>query len=251
MREGIDAFIEPIVEAAQIPSRRRRDELRRELLSHFEDSGGTPEALHEAVARFGNTARIGDSLRTVYRRDYILLSIVKVGACIVAASAAAILIEALASLRLAADADVWHFSADFARAAPFGVVLTLALVTATEATRTPFAWSRALLSIGCYASVSVCAWSVNTNSVGAFATASMLAAIGVGVARLATTRTSRALLTLAAFTVTEYVLHQSLGIAFGPIRALSASAILLVLWASTIAIVALSDRTFINTFRTS
>jgi hypothetical protein len=58
MCEDIDAFIEPIVEAAQIPSRRRRGELRRELRSHFEDSGLTPEALHDAVARFGNTTPI-------------------------------------------------------------------------------------------------------------------------------------------------------------------------------------------------
>ena len=52
MREDIDAFIEPIVAAARTPSCRRRDELRRELRSHFEDSGLTPEALHDAVARF-------------------------------------------------------------------------------------------------------------------------------------------------------------------------------------------------------
>jgi len=59
------------------------------------------------------------------------------------------------------------------------------------------------------------------------------------------------LLTLAAFTVAEYLLHQSLGITFGPIRALAASAILLMLWASTITIVAFSDRAFVSVFRTT
>jgi hypothetical protein len=251
MREDIDAFIEPIVEAARIPSRRRRDELRRELHSHFEDSGLTPEALHDAVARFGNTARIGDSLRKVYRRDYVLFYLVKVGACIAAATMAAILIEAIASLRLESDVDAWHLSPGFAHAARFGVVLTLALVAAAEATRAPFTWSRALLSLGCYAIVSACALWVNANSVGAFVTASFLATLGVGFTRAATAWTSRVLLTLAAFAVTEYLLHQSLGITFGPIRALAASAILLVLWASTITIVAFSDRAFVRAFRTT
>ena len=249
MREEIDAFIEPIVAAAQIPSRRCRDELRRELRSHFEESGLTPEALADAVVRFGNTARIGDSLRTVYRRDYILFYVAKVAACVAAATVAAILIETIASLRLEGGMDAWRLSPDFARAAGFGVFLTLALVAAVEATRGPFTWSRAVVSLACYAIVSACALSVTANSVGAVATASVLATIGVGGARAATAWTSRALLTLAAFAVVEYVLHQSLGIAFGPIRALAASAILLMLWASTITIVAFSDRAFLGAFR--
>jgi len=172
-------------------------------------------------------------------------------ACIAAAAMAAILIEAIASLRLASDADAWHLSPSFAHAARFGVVLTLALVAAAEATRAPFTWSRALLSLGCYAIVSACALSVNANSVGGFVTASILATIAVSLAKAATAWTSRALLTLAAFAVAEYLLHQSLGITFGPIRALAASAILLMLWASTITIVAFSDRAFVSAFRTT
>jgi hypothetical protein len=221
------------------------------LRSHFEDSGLTAESLREAVERFGNTARIGDSLRQVYRWDYMRIYLVKVGACLVVAGVTAILIEAIASLRLEVDAEAWHLSADFARAASFGVVLTLALVAAAEATRAPFAWSRALLSIGCYAMVSACALLVSANSVRAFVTAAILATIGVGFARVVTAWTSRALLTLAAFTLVEYLLHRSLGIAFGPIRALAASAILLVLWASTITIVAFADRAFVSAFRTT
>lgn len=251
MREDIDACIERIVEAAQIPSRRRRDELRRELRGHFEDGGPTPEALDDAVARFGDTAHVGDSLRTVYRRDYVLLYIVKVVACIAVATMAAVLIEAIAGLRLERDVDAWHLSPDFARAAGFGIVLTFALVAAAEATRAPFAWSRALVSLGCYTLMSACAWLVNANSVGAFVTAGVLATIGVGVPRATTVWTARALITLAAFTLVEYLLHQSLGIAFGPVRALAASTILLMLWASTIVIVAFSDRAFVSVFRTT
>jgi len=251
MREEIDACIEPIVAAARIPSRRRRDELRRELRSHFEESGLTPEALADAVVRFGNRARIGDSLRTVYRHDYILFYVVKVAACVVAAAVAAILIETIANLRLDGGMDAWHLSPDFAHAAGSGVFLTLALVAAAEATRAPLTWSRALLSLACYAIVSACALSMTANSVGAVVSASILATIGISAARATTAWTSSALLTLAAFAVVEYVLHQLLGITFGPIRALAASAILLMLWASTITIVAFADRAFLGAFTKS
>jgi hypothetical protein len=251
MREDLDAIIEPIIEAARIPSRRRRDELRRELRGHFEDVGQAPEAVDDAVARFGDSARIGNSFRHVYQRDYMLLYVVKVVACIAAAITAAIVIEAIAGLRLDRDADAWHLSPGFAHAAPFGVVLALALVAAAEATGAPFMRSRAIWSLGGYALVSACAFLVNPNSGGAFVTAGILATIGVAIARAATAWTLRASLTLVAFTVVEYLLHKSLGIMFGPVRALATSAILLTLWASTITIVAFSDRTFVSAFTTT
>ena len=248
---NINAFIEAIVETARIPSRRRRDELRRELHSHFEESGLTPDALQEAVARFGDSRGIGDSLRTVYRRDYRLWYLAKVAACMAVAILAAIVIEAIAGLRVDSDTVAWRLSPDFARASRFGVVLTFALVAAGEATRAPFAWSRAIASLGCYAIVPACAWPLNVAMVGAFLSAGVLAVIGVGVARAPTAWTSRAFLTLAAFTVVEYLVHQSSGIAFGPIRALAASTILLMLWASTITIVMFADRVFASVFRTT
>jgi hypothetical protein len=251
MRDDIDAFIERIVEAAQIPSRGRRDELRRELRSHFEESGPTSEALDAAVARFGNTLHIGDSFRRIYKRDYILFYVAKIGGCIAAATMAAILIEAIASLRLAGDVDTWYLSPRFAHAAAFGVVLTFAIVAAAEAARAPFAWSRALFSLGGFAMVSAGALLLNGSIASAFAMASILATIGVCVVRKAATWPLRMLLTLAAFAVAEYLRHQLLGITFGPVRALTAGAILLMLWASTMAIVAFAERAFGDAFKTT
>jgi hypothetical protein len=251
MRKDIDTFIERIVDAAQIPSRQRRDELHRELRSHFEDRGLTPEAFDDSVACFGSAAAIGDSFRKVYRREYLLWYGGKVAACMAAATMAAILIEAIASLRVSSGGDAWQLSPEFTHAAGFGVVVTSALVAAAEATRAPLTWSRALVSLGCYTILAACACVVSANTVGAFITAGILATIGVGFARAATGWMARALLTLAAFTMSEYVLHRSVGIAFGPLRALAASAILLMLWASTIAIVAFSDRAFIRAFRST
>ena len=251
MRDDINAFIERIVEGSEIPNRERRDELRRELQSHFEESGATPEALDAAVARFGSTAHIGDSFRKVYRRDYILLYLAKIGGCVAAAATAAILIEAIASLRLTGDVGAWYLSPRFMHAAAFGVVLTVAVVAAAEVARAPFVWSRALLSLGGLATVSTGAWLLNASSAGAFATASILATISVGVVRTARTWPLRVVLTLTAFAVAEYLRHQSLGITFGPMRALTAGAILLMLWASTLAIVAFADRVFGGAFKTT
>jgi hypothetical protein len=251
VRDDINACIERIVEAAQIPSRGRRDELRRELRSHFEESGPIPEALDAAVARFGNTAQIGDSFRKVYKRDYMVFYLAKIGGCVAAAAIAAILIEAIASLRLDGNVDAWSLSPRFVHAAAFGVVLTVAAVAAAEAARPPFAWSRVLFSLGGFALVSAGAWLLNASTAGAFATASILAAIGVCIVRNASTWPLRALLTLAAFAAAEYLRHQSLGITFGPIRAVTAGAILLMLWASTMAIVAFADRAFGGVFKTT
>jgi len=251
MRDDIDAFIERIVDASQIPSRRRRDELRRELRSHFEESGPTPDALEAAVARFGNTLHIGDAFRKVYKREYILFYIAKVGGCIAAATMAAILIEGIANLRIGGDVDTWYLSPRFAHAAAFGVVLALAVVAAAETSRAPFAWSRALLLLGGFALVSAGALLMNGSIAGAFATAGILAMIGVSVVRNAATWPLRVLLTLAVFAVAEYLRHQSLGITFGPVRALTSSAILVMLCASTMAIVAFADRVFGSAFKTT
>jgi hypothetical protein len=251
MRDDINAFIERIVEAACIPNRRRRDELRRELRSHFEESGPESESLDAAVARFGSTAHIGDSFRKIYRRDYTAFYVAKIGGCVAAATIAAILIEAIASLRLAGDVDAWSLSPRFAHATAFGVVLTVAVVAAAEAARAPFAWSRALVSLAGFAVVSAVALWLNESSAGALVTASLLAVIGVCVVRNTATWPFRVLLTLTAFAVAEYLRHQSLGITFGPVRALMAGAILLMLWASTMAIVAFADRAFGGAFKTT
>lgn len=251
MRDDINGFIERIVEAARIPSRGRRDELRRELRSHFEETGRMPEGLDAAVARFGDIADVADSFRRVYRRDYIVFYLAKIVGCAAAAAMAAILIEGIASLRLAAEVDAWYLSPRFAHAAAFGVVLTLAVVAAAEATRAPFAWSRALFSLGGFVIVSAGASLLNAGSAGGFATASILATIGIYVVRNAMTWPSKAALTLAAFAAAEYLRHQSLGITLGPVRALAAGFILLTLWALTMAIVAFADRAFGGAFKTT
>ena len=49
--EAVAAFIERIVAGAQIASRAERDNLRRELWTHFDETGTSPEAVDSALPR--------------------------------------------------------------------------------------------------------------------------------------------------------------------------------------------------------
>src|SRR5918912_551451 len=124
----VDAIVERIVEAARIPGRRRRDDLRRELRSHFEDGGTTPDAAHETLARFGDAALIADSLRQIYRWDYRLFYLSKIAASVVASIAVAIAIEAIVSLRFENPTLSWRLGPGFTHAAGLAVAVVLALV---------------------------------------------------------------------------------------------------------------------------
>src|SRR5437764_12896509 len=96
----IAALIELIVVRARIPSRARRDDLRRELWTHFEEASDSPDAIDDVIRRFGAEAPIAESLREVYRWDYALWYLAKIAAAIVASVAAALLIEVMVNLRV-------------------------------------------------------------------------------------------------------------------------------------------------------
>src|SRR5260370_11667798 len=64
--ESVEAFIERIVARANIPSRAGREDVRRELWTHFEEAGMSPEAVRSAMHRFGAEAMVGESLRRVH-----------------------------------------------------------------------------------------------------------------------------------------------------------------------------------------
>jgi hypothetical protein len=51
---------------ARSPSWAARDDLRRELWTHFEDAGTPPDDVREAMRRFGAEAMVTASLRRVY-----------------------------------------------------------------------------------------------------------------------------------------------------------------------------------------
>jgi hypothetical protein len=240
---AVEAFIEKIVVGARIPSRTQRDELRRELLAHFEDAGSsTPETVLAALQRFGSEALVTESLRRVYRWDYAFFYLTRIAASIVVSAAAALLIEVLVNLRVEVEAEAWRLAPGFSHGAALAVAVVLALVTAREATRPPFQISRALIALSAYATVCGCASLLLVNATSAFASATILAALSYACAKT-TTRTMKVLSTFIAFAAAEYLLHRGL-VAFGPARVLTASAVLLTIWACTVGVATRVDRAF-------
>jgi hypothetical protein len=243
------ALIQRIVAGARIPGRRRRDDLCRELWAHFEDAGGSAAERDDAVQRFGGEPLIADSFRAVYRRDYCMLYAAKVGASIAASAGAAVIIEALFNLRGVDTAVAWRLAPGFPHAAALALAVVLAIVAAREATAPPFDPRRALIAASGYAAICGAASVLLEGSGGALVTATILAALGSASAAIKT-RTARLLSTFALFVVVEYGVHLLLRVSFGPARALAASAALLAVWASTVAIVTRLDRLFVETCTT-
>lgn len=245
--ETVAAFIERIVAGAHIPSRAEREDLRRELSTHFEETGTSPEAVDRALRRFGAEVMVTESLRRVYRWDYAFLYLAKIAASIIASLTAALLIEVLVNLRVEVQAEVWRLAPAFSHTAVVAVGVVLALVTAWEVGRPPFSSSRAAVAISAYAAVYVVVRLVFANSAGAFVTATILVALGYLCSKLEP-RPARLLLTFGAFAAAVFGTHLRLRVAFGPSRDLLTSAVLVAVWASTLLILSRVDHAFVNCF---
>ena len=246
----ITALIELIVVRARIPSRTRRDDLRRELWTHFEDASDSPnddDAIDDVVRRFGAEALIAESLRDVYRWDYALWYFAKIAAAIVASIAAALLIEVIVNLRVELQAEVWRLAPGFSRAAGMSVAVVLGLVTMWEAARRPFSRSRAAVAVGAYAAICLVIRVLFLSGIGALVTATILVGIGSLCSNLEV-RPRRVVTLVGAFAVALYLNHALLNVAFGPSRALIAGAILGAVWSSTVAILHHVDRAFARIF---
>ncbi|PYR59488.1 MAG: hypothetical protein DMF91_14685 [Acidobacteria bacterium] len=249
-RETVAAFIERIVAGAHIPSRVEREDLRRELWTHFDETGTSPDATHTALRRFGAEAMVTESLRRVYRIDYVLLYFVKIAASIIASIAAALLIQVVVNLRVEMEAEVWRLAPGFLHAAGLSVGVVLALVTVWEVGRRPFNRSRAVAAIGAYAAVCLLVQLAFVHNAGAFVTATLLAVLGYFCSKFGS-RPAKILLTFGAFAVTQYSTHLVLRVAFGPSRAVLAAAVLVAVWSSTVVILTRFDHAFVNVFETA
>ena len=245
--DAVAALIDRIVAQAHIPSRAQRDDLRRELWTHFEEASGSPDDTRDAVRRFGAEALIAESLRDVYRWDYVLWYLAKIAAAVVASIAAALLIEVVVNLRVELQAEVWRLAPGFSRAAGMSVAVVLGLITVWEAAKRPFNRWRAAIVVGAYAAVCLAVRLLFLSGVGALLTATSLVGIGHWCSKLAPWP-SRLLVLVCAFAMALYVNHFLLNVAFGPSRALMAGAILGAVWASTVVILHHVDRAFARIF---
>jgi hypothetical protein len=81
----------------------------------------------------------------------------------------------------------------------------------------------------------------------AFGPATLLVGVGYSCARF-DHRPVRLAVLFAAFAALLYAGHLSIGEAFGVVRVLTASAALLAVWTSTVAILSRVDHAFLNTF---
>jgi hypothetical protein len=245
--DAVTALIDRIVAGACIPSRAERDDVRRELWTHFDEAGTSPESVAYAIRRFGDEAMVTDSLRRVYRWEYLALYLAKVVASVMASFAAALLIVAAFNLRLELETEVWRLAPGFSPAAGLSLAVAFSLIAAWEVVRRPFSSSRAIVAIAAYAAVCGLMQLLVPHSVGAFVIATVLVVLGSFCSRLPS-RSLRWLLTFVAFAVAEYGVHAVLSVAFPPSRALMAGATLVMVWASTVFILRHADAAFTHLF---
>jgi macrolide transport system ATP-binding/permease protein len=68
-RDAVTALIDRIVAGAELSTRAAEDDLRRELWSHFEEAGDSPEARRDALRRFGSEVDMTASLRSIHEAE--------------------------------------------------------------------------------------------------------------------------------------------------------------------------------------
>jgi hypothetical protein len=249
-RDAVGRLIERIISAARVPGDAERDDLRRELWTHFEEAGTSPETLRESMRRFGAESLVTESFRRVYRFEYALLYLAKVAASVAASAAAALLIEVFVNLRVEVQAEVLRLAPGFSRAAGGAVAVVLALVTAWEVVKPPFSRPRAAAAIAAFAAVSVAAQLLFAVGIGAFVTATMLVVLGCACAKIPRIL-ERLVLLVVGFAAVLYGSHLLQGVAFGMGRALLAGSVLSAVWCSASAIVVRVDNAFGGFFATA
>lgn len=239
-RDRVRALVDKVVADARIPSARERDDLRRELLDHFEDSGSSADATQAAIARFGAPADVVRHLRRIYGLSYLAAYGLKIAAGVILSSAAACLIELGIEI-------VDHFgrlprSSELMRPTLMAGAMILSLIAVSEVLHKPFSRQRVAIGVAAYGAVAGAAmwWMPSFSRVALTA----LALTVIFLARAIVPKLLRPIAVGLAFAAAEYGLHAMLGVALGPVRALTAGVVLLAIAATTAAILGNADRTF-------
>ncbi|HEY2377599.1 MAG TPA: hypothetical protein VGH98_16590 [Gemmatimonadaceae bacterium] len=124
-------LIDRVVRDAKLPAARARDELRRELESHFADAGGSPESLRAAIERFGSPELVGGALERAHRHNRVLSHIIRILAASLASALLALVIQIVVNLRFDGPATL-GLAPSFVASAAFSTMLVVALVAAWE-----------------------------------------------------------------------------------------------------------------------
>jgi hypothetical protein len=198
-------LIDRVIREAQIRNPREREELRRELESHFAE-GNRSESAREAMVRFGNPSRIGAELARVHRVSRFAIYFARLLIAIVASVGAALAIQLVANLRVGSASEALALGPGFRRSTLFSAIIIIVLVAA---------WELDIESLSCR---------LERHPV-------------------------RMLMILLGFAGLMLMVHAAENtILPTPGQAIAASAVIVVIWTCTVAILARTDRIFARVF---
>lgn len=246
-RQAVAALIDQIVRDAHIRSHAAREDLRRELATHFEDAIESTERVEDALRRFGNPEIVTNHFREIYQGEYIALYFAKLAASVVASVAVALVVQLLVNLRVEIRAEALRLAPGFSKGALVSVAVVIGLVALWEISRRPFDGRRASIAVAAYATTCVAVQWLFASGLAMFGPATVLVLVGYSSSRLEQ-RPARLARTFCLFAAATYVVHVGLSVPLGPGRVVTASAALIVVWASTVAILSRFDHAFFNVF---
>jgi hypothetical protein len=130
-RDAASQLIDRIIRESHIPTARDRDELRRELESHFAEAGSSPDALRAAVERFGSPLVVSRELAHAHRRRRLVSKLMRIVIAVGASLFVALAIQIAANLRLGTRGASLELMT-FTRSTSFSALIVVVLVTAWE-----------------------------------------------------------------------------------------------------------------------
>jgi hypothetical protein len=131
-REDLRAFIDRVVRESRIAKPREREALRRELESHFADVGDTPDALREAIARFGSPAEVAGALERAHHGSGFVRQVLRIAFVLATSGGVALVLQLATNLRRNVHSDVIALGPAFTRSVAFSAFLVILLVAAWE-----------------------------------------------------------------------------------------------------------------------
>ena len=137
-REDLGTFIDGVVRESRIADAREREELRRELESHFADVADSPEALRAAMARFGTPSEVGGALDRAHSGSQLVRQLLRLALVFGASGGVALLLQLATNLRRDVRSDAIVLGPAFVRSIAFSSLLIVLLVAAWELDVEPF-----------------------------------------------------------------------------------------------------------------
>ena len=126
--QSISDLVERIVRESKIPDVAAREDLRRELIAHFEEAGQSVDAME----RFGSTREIVAEFRRAYGPRRVVLYAAKVLASIAVSIVVALGVQALMNLRFEPVSGAVRLSAWYGMSVLFSILIIVVAVAAWE-----------------------------------------------------------------------------------------------------------------------